>query len=393
VASDTLALNQEIALRAYADVTYTRTEVNDTFVTSVNHVTALNTSNALHNNRFIANETAITAVETDVATKQDSLQDLGPVLGGDYVQLNDGTQLRRVHGSGEVVVTAANADLGGGITATFEHVEVSLDPAFTARVTAAEVAHSALQTTTSSRFDTVEADVATRQTLLTDFGPSTSGYVSLIDGNQIRRIHGGAGVEVTTAQAVTGQYQGVDQLSVYENIEVQLTAEMTGLPSRTTSLETDVVTRTTLHNNLQGEVTNGQAVQNTKIDVLEVLAATSTQNDASQLAMIQSLAVRLDAQERRYAVKIGPLTTGSSNAAAVFYGGNYNLTHTIAFPSGLFTTAPIVCCGQGAGSNTQGHSSIQRCWVISCSVSSCQIVISDASASLNVFIDLQAVQG
>ena len=150
-------------------------------------------------------------METDVATKQDSLQDLGPVLGGDYVQLNDGTQLRRVHGSGEVVVTAANADLGGGVTATFEHVDVSLDPAFTARVTAAEAAHTSLhaahntlQTTTNSRFDTVEADVATRQTLLTDFGP---GYVSLIDGNQIRRIHGGAGVEVTTAQAVTGQYQ------------------------------------------------------------------------------------------------------------------------------------------------------------------------------------------
>ena len=64
-AADTLALNTEIALRAYSDTVFTKTEVNDTFVTSANHVIALNTSNSLHNNRFLANESAISAVETN----------------------------------------------------------------------------------------------------------------------------------------------------------------------------------------------------------------------------------------------------------------------------------------------------------------------------------------
>jgi len=174
-------------------------------------VTALNTSNALHNNRFIANESAITAAETAISTKQDSLVDLGPVLGGDYVQLNDGTQLRRVLGSGEVVVAAANADLGGGVTATFEHVDVSLDPAFTARVTAAEVAHTSLQTA----HNTFQATTTDAQTRLATLEAATSQAVitrpSLPSGS----------IELLTVDSVLKRVAGSDGILVQDAVHVQ----------------------------------------------------------------------------------------------------------------------------------------------------------------------------
>jgi len=130
-----------------------------------------------------------------------------------------------------------------------------------------------------------------------------------------------------------------------------------------------------------------------KTDALDLQDSIHTTSDATNTSLILNLDARLDAVERRYAVKIGPLTTGSSNSAATSYGGNYITTQTISFPSGLFTAAPIVLCNQGASSNSSGHSSIQRVWVSACSASSCDVVISDSQASLNVFIDLLATQG
>ena len=46
------------------------------------------------------------------------------------------SQVRRIHGSGDVAVAAANVSLGGGVVAEYEHGEVSLDGVFTDRLTA-----------------------------------------------------------------------------------------------------------------------------------------------------------------------------------------------------------------------------------------------------------------
>jgi len=193
-------------------------------------------------------------------------------------------------------------------------------------------------------------------TLLRPLFPAT-GVELINDSSQVKRLLGSGGVEIAVAQHQEGSF-------TYDYANVALDSTHQGLPTRVDTLETDVATRTTQHNNLQGEVTNGQGAQNTRLDVLE----------------------------RRFCAKIGPLTTGSSNSASTSYGGNYITTQTIAFPSGLFTAAPIVLCNQGASSNNTGHSSIQRVWVSSCSVNSCDIIISDSAASLNVYIDILVVQ-
>jgi len=101
---------------------------------------------------------------------------------------------------------------------------------------------------------------------------------------------------------------------------------------------------------------------------------------------------RLTSLERRYVAQLGPYQTGSTNANSTFTAGHYVTTHTVPFPSGRFSSAPMVFLQQGAPSNSSGHSSFTRCWTMSVSATQCTIVLSDDLASNNVYLYLLAIQ-
>jgi len=302
------------------------------------------------------------------------LQDLGPVLGGDYVQLNDGTQLRRVHGSGEVVVTAANADLGGGVTASFEHVDVSLNPTFTARVTAAEVAHTSLQTSHNS-LQTANTDNQARLTTL----EAVSSQAAVT-----RPVLPAGSIELLTADSLMKRVLGSDGIQTQDTFHI-------------TSDGTTPYLAIKLDSGTLGRLTTLE----TKIDVQEVLSATSTQNDAIQLAMIQSLAARLDVLDGGTAGGLiletgteGPLQTGDSNSVFQTYNtsfGNVNTTiHDITFTK-AFSSPPRMYVGQSSA-NSGGHHTLMRIFVGAVTTSGAQILIGETGGSNHVYFDWAAIQ-
>jgi len=420
VASDVAALNTEISLRSYADVTYTRTETNallggklDTtdHATSVSNLQTQQTTNqsftdarfavldgghadpdlasergrvGLLEDRMTAAEAAdntstVTQLQTDidaaevligqvsntVNSKQPTL--LRPLFPTSAVELvNDSSQVKRLLGSGGVDISVAQHQEGGF---SYEYANIALDGT-----------HQNLP----NRMTALEA-VSSQAAITRPVLPSGSTELLTAD-SLLKRVLGSDGILTQDAFHITS-----DGTTPFLAIKLD-----TATLARLTSLEAAIVTRTNLHNSLQGEVTNGQGAQNTKLDVLEILADTSTQNNASQFVMINSLDTRLDAQERRYVTKLGPYSTGTSGTGYTSYTQGddtyYNITVTVPFPSGRFNAAPMVFVNQSASGNSSGHSSIARCWTTSCSATSCNVVISDTFSSNNVYIDLLALQ-
>ena len=177
----------------------------------------------------------------------------------------------------------------------------------------------------------------------------------------------------------------------YANVALDSTHQ--GLPTRVDTLETDVATRTTQHNNLQGEITNGQGAQNTRLDVLELQDTIQSSTNTTLTNLILALDARLDHLDggasgafRIETGTIGPLTTGHINTDhhAFATGGmaKYNTVHYITFPTGKFSAAPRVWVGQADPGNTTGHGSIVRVYVSAVTTAGATVVITDSDRLL-----------
>jgi len=243
--SDVPGLQSALNLKANASTAYTRTHIDANFQTlasAAGHATAVTTQFTQVTDDFLAINQELSAraysadvhsrteVNTLLAAKQDSLSS-ATVQVGDHDLLN-----------GNVVRNIAQANNGGiSIITTADRISLSAETALATKVNVANAGTVYMNPTglnsvvamMNGRFDTVEAGVATKQTILVDLGPSDSlGYVSLKDGDQLRRIIGDGDVVVSAANAQLGG--GV--VSSSEHVEAGLSSAFT---NRVSVLETD----------------------------------------------------------------------------------------------------------------------------------------------------------
>jgi len=320
-----------------------------------------------------AHTTSLTNLQTQMTTNQAFTDARFGALDGGHADPDLAPERGRVGLLEDRVAVVEAADN----TATVAQLQTDLD--------AAEVLIGQVSNTANSK----------QPTLLRPLVPS--GSIELVNNSsQMKRLLGSAGVSVGTGTHYQGGF-------ATEFCSIGLTTTHQGVPARVDALETDVATRASQHASLQGEVTNGQGAQNTRLDDLELQDSIHTTSDSTMMSLILNLDSRLDALDggalgglRIATGSIGPLSVGSNAATysstSTPHGQIHASSHNIVFPSGKFSSSPRVWLMQASPANSQGHGTIIRLYVLSVTVSGCTIVVSESQGSNGVTIDYLAIQ-
>jgi len=239
------------------------------------------------------------------------------------------------------------------------------------------------------------------------------GDFELLTGTTLRNIAGAnnGGISVSTTAdrislsaetALATKVNVADAGTVYIN-PTGLNTVVGLMNTRFTTVEGDIATRASQHASLQGEVTNGQGAQNTRLDDLELQDSIHTTSDSTMMSLILNLDSRLDALDggalgglRIATGSIGPISVGNNAAnytsTSTPHGPIHASSHVIVFPSGKFSSSPRVWLMQASPANNAGHGTIIRMYVLSVTVSGCTIIVSESQGSNGVTIDYLAIQ-